>query len=931
MKKIFTLFTLLSLGLLATAQPKKRPLTFDDVQNWNRITETHISNNGAFIVYKLQPQKGDPVLKITTPDGNEKTSVTGGTNAKISADSKFVIFTLKPLKETVRELKLKKTKKEKMPKDKLVIYNPERAEADTINAIKTSEIPDKWAGWIAWQTDTPQDSTKKGKEKKSNSEHVYPLFIKNLNSANITEIPAVSSYVFAAKSKVLTYISEGKDSTFDAGVYVYNLAENNTIKILSGKGKFKNLTINKTGDKIAFLADTSFVKKKPADYTLYFWNGNGNATAIANNKNDALPDNWEISENGTLSFSENSERLFLGTAPVKEQKDTTILDEEQPKVDVWTWNEETLHTVQVKRVKSDLKRSYLAVVHLDSKKMVQLETEQFSGIKKIKKGNCDKLLAWSNRPYAIQAMWEGSPRHNDFYLVDINSGKAKQIKTDCRATPRVSTNGNYLYWYNAIDTTWNTYSIEAGKEFKITTPAVVQVANELNDIPNLPGSYGIAGWLKNDAALLIYDRFDIWKINPENKTEPVNITKNGRANSISYRLINFPKTTNQELKNEKGIDPAETAFLRGHNEITRADHYYSFTIDGGTKPEDIYSGNYKLSSLRKAKDADIVLFTKENFELYPNLLATDLSFKNEQQISDAAPQQSNFLWGTAELVSWVSLDGQKLEGTLHKPANFDPEKKYPMIVNFYEKSSQGLLSYHLPQIGRSTIGYHYYTSHGYLVFNPDVYYKEGYPGESAFNCVMPGVTALIDKGFVDKNHIGAQGHSWGGYQVAYLATRTNMFAAIESGAPVVNMFSAYGGIRWGSGLNRSFQYEHTQSRIGKSIWESPLRYIENSPLFTIDKINTPILIMHNDDDGSVPWYQGIEFFIGLRRLQKPAWLLNYNEADHWPTKFPDIKDFQIRMSQFFDHYLKDKPMSKWMKSGVPATKKGIELGYEFGE
>ncbi len=931
MKKIFTLFTLLSLGLLATAQPKKRPLTFDDVQNWNRITETHISNNGAFIVYKLQPQKGDPVLKITTPDGNEKTSVTGGTNAKITADSKFVIFTLKPLKETVRELKLKKTKKEKMPKDKLVIYNPERAEADTINAIKTSEIPDKWAGWIAWQTDTPQDSTKKGKEKKSNSEHVYPLFIKNLNSANITEIPAVSSYVFAAKSKVLTYISEGKDSTFDAGVYVYNLAENNTIKILSGKGKFKNLTINKTGDKIAFLADTSFVKKKPADYTLYFWNGNGNATAIANNKNDALPDNWEISENGTLSFSENSERLFLGTAPVKEQKDTTILDEEQPKVDVWTWNEETLHTVQVKRVKSDLKRSYLAVVHLDSKKMVQLETEQFSGIKKIKKGNCDKLLAWSNRPYAIQAMWEGSPCHNDFYLVDINSGKAKQIKTDCRATPRVSTNGNYLYWYNAIDTTWNTYSVEAGKEFKITSPAVVQVANELNDIPNLPGSYGIAGWLKNDAALLIYDRFDIWKINPENKTEPVNITKNGRANSISYRLINFPKTTNQELKNEEGINPAKTVFLKGHNEITRADHYYSFTIEGDTKPEDIYSGNYKLSSLRKAKDADIVLFTKENFELYPNLLATDLSFKNEQQISDAAPQQSNFLWGTAELVSWVSLDGQKLEGTLHKPANFDPEKKYPMIVNFYEKSSQGLLSYHLPQIGRSTIGYHYYTSHGYLVFNPDVYYKEGYPGESAFNCVMPGVTALIDKGFVDKNHIGAQGHSWGGYQVAYLATRTNMFAAIESGAPVVNMFSAYGGIRWGSGLSRSFQYEHTQSRIGKSIWESPLRYIENSPLFTIDKINTPILIMHNDDDGSVPWYQGIEFFIGLRRLQKPAWLLNYNEAGHWPTKFPDIKDFQIRMSQFFDHYLKDKPMPKWMKSGVPATKKGIELGYEFGE
>jgi dipeptidyl aminopeptidase/acylaminoacyl peptidase len=180
---------------------------------------------------------------------------------------------------------------------------------------------------------------------------------------------------------------------------------------------------------------------------------------------------------------------------------------------------------------------------------------------------------------------------------------------------------------------------------------------------------------------------------------------------------------------------------------------------------------------------------------------------------------------------------------------------------------------------------------------------------------------LIDLGFVDEKHIGAQGHSWGGYQVAYLATRTNLFAAIESGAPVVNMISVYGGIRWTSGLNRSFQYEHSQSRIGKSIWESPLRYIENSPVFTLDKIQTPILIMHNDDDGAVPWYQGIEFFTGLRRLQKPAWLLNYNEADHWPTKLRDKEDFQIRLAQFFDHYLKEKPMPDWMQKGIPAVEK----------
>ncbi len=254
-----------------------------------------------------------------------------------------------------------------------------------------------------------------------------------------------------------------------------------------------------------------------------------------------------------------------------------------------------------------------------------------------------------------------------------------------------------------------------------------------------------------------------------------------------------------------------------------------------------------------------------------------------------------------------------------------------MIVNFYEKSSQGLYDHRVPELGRSTIGYHYYTSNGYVIFNPDVYYEDGYPGESAFNCVMPGVTALIEDGFIDRDRIGAQGHSWGGYQVAYLATRTDLFAAIESGAPVVNMFSAYGGIRWWSGLNRAFQYEHTQSRIGATIWEAPLRYLENSPLFTMDKVTTPILIMANDADGHVPWYQGIEYFVALRRLQKPVWMLNYTGEPHWPQQFKNKKDFQIRMSQFFNHYLKDAPQPMWMKEGVPVIKKDFDLGYELIE
>lgn len=922
MKQFQILFLLLISSILVSAQGDRRPITHEDIIKWNRITETHVSNNGEYIVYKLEPWKGDPILKVSDSKGKELASFIVGTDAQITSDSKHLVFTQKPRVDSIRNLKLKKTKKEDLPQNKLVVYNLKRNKSEFFDNVKSLKVPTEWSGWIAWQMESVKDTTTKQNPKDS-EENVFSLFVKNLKNGDVKEFPAVSDYKFAQENKVLSFISKGKDSTFEAGVYVNNLKETSVLNISNSNLDHKQLTINKTGDKIAFLRAKNEDKEKT--YSLFAWHNSGKASEIVTNTCTEIPENWEISENGKLSFSDNGKRLFFGTAPIKTKKDTTILEEEIPVLDVWHWNEEILQTVQLNNKAKDEKKAYLAKVDLDNRKAVQLETKKYSGIRKIKNGDADKAIAWSNRPYAVQSMWEGSPTHNDFYLVDLNTGQEKLIKKDCRATPMVSTNGKYMFWYNALDTSWNTYNIETEKEYKLTTPDQIYIANELNDRPNLPSSYRYAGWIENDKAFLVYDRYDIWKLDPRNEKEAVNLTKSGRESKTSYRLINF----DSKDINYKGINIDRPLFLTAHNEITRADSYHKFDFNNPGETEILLEGTFKLNTPIKSKNEATIVFTKEDFETYPNLLVSDLTFSKTTQISDAAPQQDNFLWGTAELVKWTSLDGRKLEGTLHKPADFDPSKKYPLIVNFYEKSSQSLLSYRMPELHRSTIGYHYYTSNGYLVFNPDVYYKEGYPGEDAFNCVMPGITALIEKGFIDEEHIGAQGHSWGGYQVAYLATRTNLFAAIESGAPVVNMFSAYGGIRWGSGLNRSFQYEHTQSRIGKNIWESPLRYLENSPLFTLDKVNTPILIMHNDDDGAVPWYQGIEYFIGLRRLQKPAWLLNYNDADHWPTKLRDKEDFQKRLAQFFDHYLKGKPMPKWMKDGIPATEKGIEMGYEL--
>jgi dipeptidyl aminopeptidase/acylaminoacyl peptidase len=341
-------------------------------------------------------------------------------------------------------------------------------------------------------------------------------------------------------------------------------------------------------------------------------------------------------------------------------------------------------------------------------------------------------------------------------------------------------------------------------------------------------------------------------------------------------------------------------------------------------------GNFMLTMPQKAKFADNIIWSSQTVSQFPDIKMSDLSFKTPMRISNANPQQSKFIWPRVEKVSWISFAGDTLKGLLYKPENFDAQRKYPMMVYFYEKSSDTEHRYNYPQPSRSIISIPFYVSNEYLVFVPDISYRTGQPGKDAYNAIVSGVRSLTDtRVYIDAKHIALQGQSWGGYQIAYLVTQTDMFAAAMAGAPVSNMTSAYGGIRWGTGMSRMFQYEETQSRIGGTLWEKPLHYIENSPLFHAPKVNTPLLIMANDNDGAVPWYQGIEYFMALYRLGKPVWMINYNGMDHnledkyWANRV----DLSTRMFGFFNHYLKGMPAPEWMTKGIPAVDKGEKWGY----
>ncbi len=952
-------FTLaIILWTCSTTFAQKKQLDHEELVSWNRIQGTSFSNDGNWVTYSLKAEEGDAVLNVWNAQTEVTQSYERGEGAKISADNQFVIFKIKPYEDTIRMQKRQKVKKDKLPKDTLGILNLSTGELTKIANVKSFKLPEKWSGWLAYHKEvekpekdtTTVDSTKmepldttiiempdstktkagkgkkdkKEKAKKESKKNGTKLVLRNLATGEERIVEFVKDYAMAEEGTRFLARTTGKDSTFLEGVYLFDCKSEELNPLYTGEGEYKNLTFDKKGTQVAFHVNLDTLDMQIAPYGLCYWkDGAEEAMILADTLSSFLPEDWRVSENGRPSFSRDGSKLYFGIAPNPILQDTSLLDDEIVKVEVWHWDDAVLHTQQNNRLSQEKSKTYRMVWHTAENRFVQIGGMEIPDVRLGDEGNANIALGFNQLPYWKQISWEGFPYGNDAYIVDLKNGTRKQFGENIKGSLSLSPGASFVTWFSSPDTAWYAYSIADDKTVQITDNSRVSYSNEKHDSPSYPGSYGTAGWLEGDRYVLIYDRYDIWKIDATGRDRPVNLTQ-GRANQMRYRYVRLDPEA-------RFINPDERMLLHVFNEKTKASGYGFLRMNAG-KPATIVMDDFSYSSRpMKAKDADKLIFTKQSFQVFPDYLYSDLSFQNPKRVSNANPQQSDYFWGSNELYTWTDLNGNTLTGMLYYPENFDPSRKYPMIVNFYEKSSDRLHSHRPPSPGRSTINYSFYISRGYVIFNPDVPYRVGYPGESCLNAVVSGVTALINDGFIDKERIGVQGHSWGGYQIAYLLTKTDIFRCAESGAPVVNMFSAYGGIRWGSGLSRMFQYEKTQSRIGGTIWDYPLRYLENSPIFFLDKVNTPVLIMHNDKDGAVPWYQGIEYFVGLRRLGKPAWLLNYNGDPHWAMKFQNRKDFNIRMQQFFDHYLKDEPMPQWMKRGVPAIEKGINQGYEMKE
>jgi len=894
--------------------------------NWKSIKSSLFSSKGTFVVYNINPHKGDGALFIQNTDKTILKSIERGKAAKIHYNEKFVTFQIGAQFDSLRQLKLDKVKKDKFPKDTLGIYWVDGDSTELIPDIESYKLA-KEGDWLAYllAKDTREDCKvykckfrqKRNvcaKEKTSGT----TLVLYSPISKERQEVFQVKDYYFNEKGTKLAYTTSVKGESDSLSLSIMDLELEFSIASLTTNSlAIKSIAFDKEGNQLAFLESNDTNKRKV--FELGCWSEN--KTLYIDSLSANMKNGWTVSEFNAPKFSRDGSKLFFGTNKIVIQTpEDSLLANEKSKVDVWSWHDKQLQPMQLKRLKQELKRNYLAVYHIATKKLVQLANSNVPNVRLYDHDNSNFALGVANENHQKEQSW-AFPWKSDYYLVDVEKGTQTEIDNGVSYGGILSPSGNYFVWYNGIDSTWHSKEIKLNKNYNLTQSIAANFASDNNGNPFVAYPEGKGSWVKENGKekLIIYSEFDMWLVDPSGMEETKSITNQiGKSSNTVFRLNNLERDSTYITINNN--------LFHGVDKITKDEFY--------VKPMDVskrfLQTNNRYYYLSKAKQSDMVLFRRMNFQDYPELSVSDMSLLESTTLTETNPQQKAYNWGTVEQVQWKSYKGLDLDGLLYKPENFDSTKNYPMIVYFYEKYADDIHRHYIPKPTASIIYATEYVSNGYIVFIPDVLYEEGHPAKSAYDCILSGTDYLTDKyNWIDTSKMALQGQSWGGYQTAQLITMTNKYACGMAGAPVSNMFSAYGGIRWGSGMSRQFQYERTQSRIGCTIWECPELYVENSRIFGLPKVNTPLLIMHNDGDGAVPWYQGIEMFMGLRRLNKPVWMLNYNGDQHNLMQDANRRDLSIRMRQFFDYYLLGQAMPLWMKNGVKAIDKGGKLDLEL--
>jgi dienelactone hydrolase len=591
---------------------------------------------------------------------------------------------------------------------------------------------------------------------------------------------------------------------------------------------------------------------------------------------------------------------------------------------LWHARDPRLQSQQMVQEQQDRNFNYLAQHRFAEDRFVRLADDS---LRNITITNGDRFAyGTDNRAYQQEASYSGR-NYQDVYRVDLATGERTLImKKRPSGGMSASPDGSRLLFWGTNGHYW-VLDLATGDSVNITKNVPASFVDTEDDHNNLyPRSTPSRGWTTDGSAVLLYDNWDLWKVPVAPGSErAVNLTGNGRKEQIRYqRIYDFEGGGGGGRGGRggrggggggDGIDLSRPLYVGTYGEWTKKEGLSRIDPDApGAKPLFFEDARFNIT---KARDADVYVYTRATFNEYPNWWVFETGFRNGFRITDANPQMSELAWSSGtRLIDYTSDKGDRLQGALYLPANYEPGKKYPLLVTIYEKRSQNLNNFVSPSETR-TPDPSLYTNRGYAVLDPDIVYRVNDPGMSAVWCVIPAVKAAIATGIVDAGNIGLWGHSWGGYQTAFLVTQTDIFKAAIAGAALTDMVSMYSSVYWNTGGANQAIFESSQGRFKGNFIDNYDAYIRNSPAFHAHKVKTPLILLHNDKDGAVDFNQGITYFNTLRQLGKDVILLQYAGENHGLSRPANQRDYAVRMAEWFDHHLKGAPAADWIRNGVP--------------
>ncbi len=924
--RTLVLATGFALAAFAQTTPTIKPA---DYGKWETLGAGTLSPDGKFIAYEVRRVDGNGEMRLTPTSGGKTTAIAFCTNAAFSADSKWLACSAGS--SEADQDRARKAGRPIQNKLKLI-------ELASINITTVDDISGYFFSgdglFLAFRHGGAGGGGRggnngggggrggRGGNGGDNADRSDPagatVTIRNLATGVDTTFGNVTNVAWQDTGATLA-MTLGVEGRTGNAIEVFD-AHVGSIKVLdSGAYLYSSPTWRRDSSDLAAFRSVTDKAYDGDSYIVLAWKNLGEKKSVG------VSAPQRIVSSRAPQWSEDGSIIYVGVADWLKKSESKRGDDDPSTVEVWHWKDENVISEQKLNTARDRDRNAPAAWNLASGKLTQLTTNVRETVSLPRHGS--RALALDGTPYVTDSMF--GRRYDDVYKVDMNTGARALVAK--KLIPQVDFSPGGRYAVNFKEGQFWAYDLETGATKNISKDAVSTsgFTNRENDYPvTQKPPYGIAGWTKDDHSVIVYDSYDLWELTPDGSAKPKKLT-DGAADEVRMRYVRLSRNGGGGGRGGRGgggadaewIDLEKPIYLSLEGRWTKKTGFARL-INGKVEREVLVDKGVR--GLEKAKNADVYAYTQAAWNESPNLFVAGADLKSAKKISDTNPFAGDYAWGKAELVDYKNSHGDRLQGALYYPANYDAGKKYPMIVQIYEIESNELHNWAAPS-ERITYNATVWTQNGYFVLRPDITFKPRNPGLSALDCVTSGVKAVLAKGMVDPKRIGLVGHSWGGYETTFILTQTDMFAAGVAGGPLTNLSSSYGEIYWNSGGPETNHVEVGQERMEVPLYEDPQSYTRNSSVFYANKLAAPLLLSVGDKDGASDWHQDIELYNSARRAGKNCVMLVYEGENHSVAQKANQIDYHTRINAWFDHYVKGDPAPAWIDQGVTQLQREREL------